>query len=980
MGLLTYSNTVLHHIGNAFRRKKPHIPLPVLHNIHQLGICGVRTTHRGSSAGKNTRHRIRTILTVSRHYNNLCQTGANTNNLVVVPVVKWNLPTVANTNITGALCDKITEIKILCDNFNCDIFCITETWCTTLIPTSVCQIPRYTVHRRDRQDGRSHGGIACYIKENLPVIKEWHELNKQDLETLWITIRPVRMPREFTHITVGVVYHPPKSNDWDMSQHLTDCVDRILQKYPRSGILICGDFNHMKDSYLKWSCNLKQIVSKATHMNSKIDLTYTNMANLYGPPQHEPGIGLSKHQVIICKPSTSGIKPPQHIFVTKQCQGPKERAALCRTLQAIDWSPLFSLETCKEQFTVFDAIMQSTIQDNLPTKIVKRNTNDHPWVTDEFLSLVSRRQYHFHAGNRVAYNIYRNMVNRNRKQLKMKYYANKMKNLSKENPRDWWQNIKEITGRKAAKDDLQGMANSLCDGNKAQLAECINQAFQAVSDDMEPLSDADFFTTSVPSQQQIPDNYIISVSQVEKTLSKINKRKAVGPDAIPNWLLSDMAPFLAPPICAIWNSSLRESYVPGIWKTGEVCPIPKVKPPVRVDKDLRPISLTPVLSKCLESFIKEWMMDILLDVIDDHQYGSIPGSSTVLALVELIHMWLTEAEKPNTVIRILLLDFRKAFDRVDHKILLSKLASTDLPDFIINWVTAFLYDRKQCVKLGSTKSCMAHLKAGVPQGTLLGPVAFIYHINDLSTVCNTVKYVDDTTVWESCDTCGSNSKIQTAANQAGMWSNKNNMQLNIDKTKEMTVYFGHKPLQINPVTLDGQVVDSVQEFKLLGVLINDKLNWKNHLDYVCSKASSRMYLLILLKRAGRPPEDIVRVYTSIVRSVLEYASEVWHPALTKEQTHAIEHLQQRALSIAYPDMNYEDALKITQLDRLSERRKKSCARLFCNMKKSSHKLNYLLPPLRDDLRLRKVKKYELPKVRTERLKRSPINYLLFNCQ
>ena len=145
----------------------------------------------------------------------------------------------------------------------------------------------------------AYGGIICYVRGGIPVVNEWEELDAKDLETLWITILPQHMPREFSHITIGVIYHPPKADDWTMCQHITECIDRILQKYLRSGLVICGVFNHMKDSYLKNSYKLNQLVTKPTHMNSKLDLFYTNMKNHYGTPTHQAGIGLSKHLVII---------------------------------------------------------------------------------------------------------------------------------------------------------------------------------------------------------------------------------------------------------------------------------------------------------------------------------------------------------------------------------------------------------------------------------------------------------------------------------------------------------------------------------------------------------------------------------------------------------------------------------------------------------------------------------------------------------
>ena len=212
------------------------------------------------------------------------------------------------------------------------------------------------------------------------------------------------------------------------------------------------------------------------------------------------------------------------------------------------------------------------------------------------------------------------------------------------------------------------------------------------------------------------------------------------------------------------------------------------------------------------------------------------------------------------------------------------------------------------------------------------------------TVCPILKYVDDSTIWEVCNRDGSDSVLQTAADQASQWTDENNMILNTDKTKIMETYFGEKPLNTQPVTVNGTPIECVNVFKLLGIMINSNLSWHNHVDYICSKASTKIYYLILLKRAGISPTDIVQVYCSIVRSVLEYACEVWHPGLTTVMNDSIERIQKRALSISYPDCCYEEALGVAKLDRLNIRRNSRCKRFFQTMQASSHKLNYLLPP------------------------------------
>ncbi len=150
-------------------------------------------------------------------------------------------------------------------------------------------------------------------------------------------------------------------------------------------------------------------------------------------------------------------------------------------------------------------------------------------------------------------------------------------------------------------------------------------------------------------------------------------KKAAGPDRIPTWILKDFSHILAGPVAALWNSSIREGLVHDIWKSAYVSPLPKATPAVEIRKHLRPISVTPQLSKGLEFHVVSWLWDLLKGKIDTRQYGTVKGSSTTHALVEMLHMCYDATDASKQFARILLLDYTKAFDLINHHILLQKL-------------------------------------------------------------------------------------------------------------------------------------------------------------------------------------------------------------------------------------------------------------------------------------------------------------------
>ena len=180
-------------------------------------------------------------------------------------------------------------------------------------------------------------------------------------------------------------------------------------------------------------------------------------------------------------------------------------------------------------------------------------------------------------------------------------------------------------------------------------------------------------------------------------------------------------------------------------------------------------------------------------------------------------------------------------------------------------------------------------------------MCFVLHINDLHTCCPTLKYVDDSSVWEICASDYHNSHLQEAVEQAETWSSRNLMKINADKTKTMN--------QRDPpaVVLDGTPMEQTNTLKLLGVILSDDLSWVPHVEYLNSKCSQRLYLLTLLKRAGVSNHDILKIYLAMIRSILQYPCPVWHSSLTKAQTDRLESIQRRVTQVLHPDQSYTNS-------------------------------------------------------------------------
>ena len=450
--------------------------------------------------------------------------------------------------------------------------------------------------------------------------------------------------------------------------------------------------------------------------------------------------------------------------------------------------------------------------------------------------------------------------------------------------------------------EMQGLANNLCEGNIEVLANRINEFLVSVSSNLPRLTN-DLAVFDV--QDEIPAEYVISVMTTENALQHIKVNKAVGPDNVPAWVLRDNASTLAAPLTALFNTSLRDGVIPALWKTAHVIPLPKKQPPRSIEKDIRPISLTPIVSKIFESIVMKWVDHILEDKIDDKQFGGGIGTSTTDALVEMIHHWCEATDRYGTYVRIVLLDFAKAFDLINHEKLLVKLQANDVPPHILRWMASFLLNRTQQVKIGKNVSSVGYPKGGVPQGTVSGPRNFIMFINDLTTTAPIYKYVDDSTIFEVCKE-GDTSQIQESVDIVDIWTSQNDMRLNSEKCKEMIIDFSRNyslTSGIQSVTIGEKVLERVEHAKMLVVTISNNLTWRKHVDNIVSKAGKRVYMLYQLKRAGISQNDLVKIYVSIIRPVLEYACPVWSTSLLKYVSDAIEMIQKRVLRSIHPGLH-----------------------------------------------------------------------------
>ena len=321
----------------------------------------------------------------------------------------------------------------------------------------------------------------------------------------------------------------------------------------------------------------------------------------------------------------------------------------------------------------------------------------------------------------------------------------------------------------------------------------------------------------------------------------------------------------------------------------------------------RPVSLLPQFSKILEKLFNN-RLDNFIDkhkLLTDNQYGFRANRSTSMALLESVEEITNSMDKKQQSIGIFL-DLKKAFDTINHDILIKKLERYGIRGIVGNWVRSYLSHRYQFVTLGDCSSVCLDIACGVPQGSVLGPKLFILYINDICNVSNVLKLVlftDDTNIFFSGDDLYQLVEaINFEISKLKLWLDNNKLSLNLSTTKFML--FGncrtneHIKIQINGVD-----IEQVSQIKFLGVTIDEKLNWKSPVKHIHSKLSRSIAVLYKAKQV-LDHKSLQILYCSLVSPYLSYCAEVWGNNY-KSTLHSLFILQKRAIRTIF-NAGYRD--------------------------------------------------------------------------
>ena len=415
----------------------------------------------------------------------------------------------------------------------------------------------------------------------------------------------------------------------------------------------------------------------------------------------------------------------------------------------------------------------------------------------------------------------------------------------------------------------------------------------------------------------------ITQEKVLKKLKKLNITKSQGPDEIGPRILNEIANEIAQPLTILYNNLLKSHKVPGEWKKGIITAIFKKGEKTEPD-NYRPISLTCILCKILESIIRDAIVEHMKqnEFFSKFQYGFINKRSATLQLLKVLGIWCEILDAGGTIDNINM-DFMKAFDTVPHKRLIAKLRNYGISGHVVAWIQEFLTERTQCVSVNGYKSNWRNVRSGIPQGSVLGALLFVIFINDLpeNIKSHIFLFADDAKFFREVSDEKDATIIQEDLETLDKWSNKWLLKFHPDKCVNLRISTNkNNGPEKYKYTLANKELKDVDNVKDLGIIVDSELKFGQHMSVKINKANS---IMGTIKRTFKhlDVETFKLLYCSQVRSQLEYGNQFWCPYLKKD-IKLVESVQRRATKCVrnLKDLSYRERLQHLKLPSLSYRR------------------------------------------------------------
>lgn len=522
----------------------------------------------------------------------------------------------------------------------------------------------------------------------------------------------------------------------------------------------------------------------------------------------------------------------------------------------------------------------------------------------------------------------RNLVNKESKKIDREEQRAVAKNC-KENPKKFWKfiNSKSKTSAKMGSIKVKNeVGEESIIHDDEEKSNVFMQYFSTVFNQEKEMQNQEE-VDPIKNDFTMPD-LVITEEMIAEKLDKLKIDKSAGIDNLHPRIIKELKTELAKPLKQIFELSLKMGRLPEDWRSSIITALHKKGSKANV-ANYRPVSLTCIACKIMEAIIRDHVMSYfkINELFSKKQYGFIKGRSTTLQLLTILDKWTKYLEEGGRIDAVYT-DFEKAFDKVSHKKLLTKLKRYGIEDNIIKWIKGYLCDRRQMVRINGKTSKWGPVLSGIPQGSVLGPLLFVIYINDLAEECDEFAdiflFADDAKMFKHIKTDKDVTELQKSCNKFSEWSEKWTLSINVDKCVVLNIKRRADNNVQQTYTLnkssETKELKCVRNTKDLGVIMDDMLSFTEHISEKIKNAYS---MLGIIKRNFKKMDEdtFITLYKTMVRSKLEYAASVWSPH-KKTLINTIEKVQKRATKMIrkYSKMSYTQRLKKLKLPTLVYRR------------------------------------------------------------
>ena len=809
-------------------------------------------------------------------------------------------------------------------NGSIDILIVSETKLDDSFPLSQFCIDGYSKpFRMDRT--RNGGGLIAFVREDIPCKRL--NVTNDDIEAIFFEINF----RKRKWLFCGG-YNPHNSTISSYVNALGKRLDNFIKSY--ANLVILGDLNaEADDLHLKTFCETykcKHLVKVPTcfknPINPKcIDIILTNRVHQF---QNTRVIetGLSDHHKLTLTVLKNEFPKAAPKIIKYRDLANLDNSKFRMDLQL----RLSEYDVENMEYSIIDSIFMELTDKHAPVKTKYLRANHTPFMSKLLSQNISHRTKLRNIFlrdptpfNKCAFKIQRNKCVTILRREKRRYYENLNPKLICDNKK-FWKVVKPLFSDKSScKRKIVLIENSEIINDDQNIAQAFNDLFVNVVErmgmDYDPSPSTVDENTDItiktilerysnhPSILQIKESLKIEPNSfkfdkisgvdIQNSIKLIDVSKGGGLNDIPTKLLKLNNDIMSEPISTAYNNSLSSQIFPPKLKKANITPIHK-KDESTSKENYRPVSILPVISKIYEKFMFSEIYKYIDQYLSEKICGFRKGFNSQYTLISLIEKWKKAVDNKG-VSAALLTDLTKAFDCLNHNLLIAKLHAYGFHDSSLTYILSYLKGRKQRTKVGNAYSSWADILSGVPQGSILGPLLFNIYINDLFLFLDNAdiaNYADDNTPFA----CGKNVtevivQLQENFRKLSEWSRLNCLKLNNDKSHHLVCnHVG----DIN-INAGGNIITCSESEKLLGVHIDNTLKFDVHVAYLCKKANQKLHALARISNFISSSK-LITLMKSFVISQFSYCPLVWmfH---SKHMNDRINHLHERALRIAYND-------------------------------------------------------------------------------